>query len=108
VAPTPAPVRPTPPVAAPPPPPAPVDDGLGAERGKAERLARIIVSDVVLYNEQKFMKAVVAGNVRDALDADLEEGRTLFRQRIDARVRDERDYIGEELVRVARSRGMQG
>lgn len=90
------------------PAPAAADDGLGAERAKAERLARIIVSDVILYNEQKFMKAVVAGKVRETMDADLEEGRTLFRQRIDARVRDERDYVGEELLRVARSRGMQG
>lgn len=96
------------PVAEPLAPPAAGDDGLAAERAKAERLARIIVSDVILYNEQKFMKAVVAGNVRESMDVDLEEGRGLFRQRIDARVRDERDYVGEELLRVARSRGMQG
>jgi len=41
------------------------------------------------------------------LDPDLEEGRALFRQRIDARVREERDHLAEELVRVGRTRGMR-
>ena len=41
----------------------------------------------------------------EALDAELAEGRTLFAQRIDARVRAERDYLAEELLRVARTRG---
>ena len=38
-----------------------------AEVGRAERLARIIVSDVVLYNEDKFDAAIRAGNVIEAL-----------------------------------------
>lgn len=86
---------------------APVNDGLADERAKAERLARIIVSDVILYNQEKFVRAVAAGKVVEMLDPDLEEGRALFRQRIDARVREERDHLAEELVRVARTRGMR-
>jgi predicted Zn finger-like uncharacterized protein len=84
---------------------APVGDGLDEQRAKAERLARIIVSDIVLYNEQKFVAAIREGNVVSALDADLAEGRHLFQERIDARVRAERDYLAEELLRVARARG---
>jgi predicted Zn finger-like uncharacterized protein len=80
-------------------------DGLDDQRAKAERLARIIVSDIVLYNEQKFGAAIRDGNVVEALDADLAEGRHLFQERIDARVRGERDYLAEELLRVARQRG---
>jgi len=86
---------------------APANDGLTEERAKAERLARIIVSDVILYNQEKFARAVAAGRVVEMLDPDLEEGRALFRQRIDARVREERDHLAEELVRVARTRGMR-
>ncbi|HYB11870.1 MAG TPA: hypothetical protein VEG67_00270, partial [Myxococcota bacterium] len=86
---------------------APVNDGLGEERAKAERLARIIVSDVILYNQEKFTRAIASGRVLEMLDPDLEEGRALFRQRIDARVREERDHLAEELVRVARTRGMR-
>jgi predicted Zn finger-like uncharacterized protein len=82
----------------------PVDDGLGEQREKAERLARIIVSDIVLYNEEKFAAAVRAGNVLETLGPDLEEGRSLFRERIDARVRAERDHLADELLRVARAR----
>jgi predicted Zn finger-like uncharacterized protein len=82
-------------------------DGLAEERAKAERLARIIVSDVILYNQEKFARAVAAGRVVEMLDPDLEEGRALFRQRIDARVREERDHLADELVRVARTRGMR-
>jgi predicted Zn finger-like uncharacterized protein len=88
-------------------PSASVQDGLADERAKAERLARIIVSDVILYNQEKFVRAVAAGRVVEMLDPDLEEGRALFRQRIDARVREERDHLAEELVRVARTRGMR-
>jgi CheY-like chemotaxis protein len=81
------------------------DDGLGAEREKAERLARIIVSDIVLYNAEKFDAAAVSGNVVEALEGDLAESRTLFEQRIDPRIREERDYLLDELRRVAAERG---
>ena len=87
--------------------PPPTADPLADERGKAERLARIIVSDIVLYNEEKFAEAVRAGNVAEVMDADLSEGRTLFDERIDARVRAKGDLLMEELLRVARARGMQ-
>jgi predicted Zn finger-like uncharacterized protein len=84
-----------------------VADGLEEQRAKAERLARIIVSDIVLYNEQKFAAALRQGNVVEALDADLSEGRHLFQDRIDARVRGERDFLADELVRIAKQRGMK-
>lgn len=93
------------PAAAPPVPAA--DDGLGEERARAERLARIIVSDIVLYNEDRFAAAVSAGNVVEVLGPDLEEGRAHFRERVDERVRGERDHLVDELVRVARARGME-
>jgi len=82
------------------------DDGLDDQRATAERLARIIVSDIVLYNEEKFQAAIAAGNVQQAMSGDLDEGRGLFVERIDERVREERDYLGDELLRVARARGM--
>ena len=79
---------------------------LAAERAQAERLARIIVSDIVLYNEAKFSAAVRSGGVLEAMRDELKEGRALFRERIDVQVRDERDFLADELVRVARARGM--
>jgi len=83
------------------------DDGLDEERAKAERLARIVVSDIVLYNEERFTAAARAGNVVQAMSGDLAEGRALFDERIDPRVRAERDYLTDELVRSAKLRGMK-
>jgi predicted Zn finger-like uncharacterized protein len=93
--------------ASPPPPPAATDAALSGEIAKAERLARIVVSDIVLYNHEKFDAAVQADNVLAAMDSELEEGRGLFAQRIDARVRESRDFLTEEMLRVARMRRSQ-
>jgi CheY-like chemotaxis protein len=106
LAPEPAPPDPPALVAAPQAPAAEEDDGLAEERAKAERLARIIVSDIVLYNEEKFADAVARNSVAEVMSPDLEEGRELFRSRIDERVREEQDYLVAELLRVARLRGM--
>jgi len=88
--------------------PAPAaDPALAAEISRAERLARIIVSDVVLYNEEKLDAAIRAGSVIESFESEMQEGRGHFAQRIDARVREMRDFLGEELLRVARARGMR-
>jgi predicted Zn finger-like uncharacterized protein len=83
------------------------NDGLDDERAKAERLARIVISDIVLYNEERFLAAVRGGNVLEAMAADLAEGRQLFEERIDARVRAERDHLKDELLRRAQGQGMR-
>jgi len=83
------------------------DPALAAEIGRAERLARIIVSDVVLYAEDKLDAAIRAGKVLEAFESEMQEGRGHFAQRIDARVRETRDFLSEELLRVARARGMR-
>ena len=75
---------------------------------KGQRLARIIVSDVILYNQETFEAALGQGNVVEALASELEEGYALFAQRVDTRVCDPREFLQRELVRVARSRGMPG
>jgi predicted Zn finger-like uncharacterized protein len=87
--------------------PLPAAAALSTEIANAERLARIVVSDIVLYNQEKFDAAVQAGNVLAAMDGELEEGRGLFAQRIDARVRESRDFLNEEMLRVARMRRAQ-
>jgi hypothetical protein len=107
----PEPVAPAPPgpVQAPP-PTAPAAEGDAASDpavADAERLARIIVSDIVLYNPEKFEAGVRDGNVLEALESEVEEGRSHFEQRVELRVRQSRDFLAEEVVRVARLRGMK-
>lgn len=70
----------------------------------AERLARIAVSDIILYNEEKFAKAVKEGDVVAGLQAELAEARHLFEQRIPQEVRAMRDFLVEELQRRAGAR----
>jgi len=80
------------------------DDLFRAERANAERLARIVIADVVLYNEERFAKAIAKGNVVEAMEPEMVEGRNLFNARIEPRVRAERDFLKEELLRVAEQR----
>ena len=96
------------PVSAPPQPvPVPVapdPDDMTALRANAERLARIIVSDILLYYPEQVEAGLASGRLAEALGTAIEEGRGFFAQRVDPRVRDERDYILEEVQRVAEQR----
>jgi len=67
----------------------------------AERLARIAVSDVILYNEAKFAAAIAAGNATKALAGELEEARSHFNSRVSPILRQSRDFLKEELERRA-------
>jgi predicted Zn finger-like uncharacterized protein len=122
VAPAPAPVATAEPAAAPTPPgsvqppqprvsapprPASADAAPDVAVADAERLARIIVSDIVLYNPEKFEAGIRDGNVLEVLEAEMEEARGHFDQRVELRVRESRDFLVEEIVRVARLRGMK-
>lgn len=71
------------------------------EIAAAERLARIIVSDIILYNDEKFSEGVRDGNVAMVLEAELEEAGQLFQQRIPDEVRARRPFLVEELERRA-------
>ncbi len=70
----------------------------------AERLARIAVSDIILYNEEKFAKGVSEGNVAASLEPELAEARHLFEQRIPEEIRNLRDFLVEELDRRVAAR----
>jgi len=49
---------------------------------QALRLARAICSDVSLYNEEKIVRSIEQDTFFDALRAELEEGRELYRSRV--------------------------
>lgn len=79
-----------------------------AERERAQRLARIAVSEMVLYQPEQFDRAARNGNLERALELEINEARALLRQRIGEEVRAETDFIIDELKRVAKERGRQG
>ena len=74
----------------------------------AERLARIVISDIILYNEEKFAEAASAGNAPEALTAELEEARAMFNERVSEDLRSQRDFLIEELQRRAEKKRARG
>ncbi len=64
---------------------------------KAKRLARIIASDVALYNPDAMAEGLRNGNPMDALRSDIEEGRKLYIERVPAAVREKMDYLTQAL-----------
>ncbi len=91
------------------PPPAPAVDPLEGEREKARRLARIIVSDITLYNESAIQEGIRSGRLMDLLRDDLAEGHRLFRTRVPERIAEERDYVKEALAAyVEKKRAQMG
>lgn len=78
------------------------------ERERAERLARIAVSEMLLYQPDKFEQATRDGNLEQVLDLEIQEARALLRQRIREDVRAETDFIMDELSRVAAERSAEG
>jgi CheY-like chemotaxis protein len=81
------------------------DPGIDEKIEQAERLARIVVSDIVLYSKDKFDAAVAAGNVLEAMASEIAEGRSLFTTRVDSSLQETRDFLAEELLRVADAQG---
>lgn len=78
---------------------------------RAERLARLIIADIALYNGDAIERAARGGS-QDELDArlrmDLEEGRLLFDLRVPAEIRRTRDFIGEALEQLKAQRRHEG
>lgn len=113
--------RPTQPIPSAPPTPAPIapsaaptssaapqaqgDPARAEERERARRLARIAVSEMLLYQPEKFAQACREGTLERVLEMEIQEARALIRQRIGPEVRAEADFVLEELQRVARERG---
>jgi len=81
--------------------PAPAKGELPEDQVKARRLARIIVSDIVLYNQAKVEQGVRDGSFYELLADDIREGEHLYRQRVSQQVRDTTSFLKdafEELI----------
>ncbi len=64
-----------------------------AEIEKAKRFARIIVSDIVLYNQETVAEGLFQGTFYDLLKDDITEGRAVYAQRVPEPVRKHHDYL---------------
>lgn len=74
------------------------------EHEAAKRLARIILSDIALYNQKAVDEGIRNDTFHRILKDDLEEGRRLFEKRVSKEIRDARDYYGEAIGEFIRKR----
>lgn len=63
----------------------------------ARRFARIILSDIALYNQAAVEEGIRGGNLHEVLAAELKEGRDLYNTRVPEEVRATMDYLEDEI-----------
>jgi predicted Zn finger-like uncharacterized protein len=62
---------------------------------KARRFARIVVSDIVLYNQETVTEGIAKGTFFELLREDISEGRALYEKRVPEAIRATKDYYQE-------------
>jgi hypothetical protein len=78
--------------------------GLSPEEQKAhedaKRFARLVVSEIKLYNEAKVSEGRRQKDLYERLKEDIERGRQMYAERVPGAVRDATNYFYDELVRI--------
>jgi hypothetical protein len=62
---------------------------------KARRLARLIVSDIALYNRKNVERGVKEGNFLELLEHDIKEARSLYARRVSEEIRNSTSYLDD-------------
>lgn len=71
---------------------------------KARRLARIIVSDILLYNQDKVMEGIKSGTFFELLKDEIREGKSLYARRVPAEVKDGSRYLDDAFDQLISSK----
>jgi hypothetical protein len=69
------------------------------EHKKARKLARLLVSEIKLYNEKLTVEGLSRGDLYTSLKDAIDQSLDLFARRVPEQVRAEFDYMHDELVR---------
>src|SRR5262249_26159676 len=67
---------------------------------EARRLARLLVSEIKLYNEEQGEEGRRGRDIYERLKEDIDRSRQMYEERVDERVRNKTDYFYQELVRI--------
>jgi hypothetical protein len=87
-------------------PPPEADAGAGpgpdedARQEEARRFARLLVSEIKLYNEDEVERGRAGKDIGARLKEDIDRSREMYEKRIPADVRSGHDYFRDELVRI--------
>ena len=71
-----------------------------AKHEEARRFARLLVSEIKLYNEDEVERGRVERDILARLKEDIDRSREMYEKRISPDVRGQRDYFHDELVRI--------
>jgi len=101
LAPAPHPPPPAPAPAAAVAPPSPVRSPEEERKHEeAKRFARLLVSEIRLYNEQAVQAGKIARDIYHRLKDDIDRSREMYEQRVSADVRATSNYFRDEMVRI--------
>ncbi len=71
-----------------------------ARQEEARRFARLLVSEIKLYNEDEVERGRAERDLCTRLREDIDRSREMFEKRIPADVREGHDYFQDELIRI--------
>ena len=79
----------------------PLAAAVGDERHEeARRFARLLISEIKLYNERAVLEGREGGNLYHRLKDDIDRSRQMYEERIPSDIRSSTDFFQEELVRI--------
>lgn len=67
---------------------------------EARRLARLLVSEIKLYNEEQVDEGRRKKDIYERLKEDIDRSRQMYEERVDPRILKTTDYFYQELVRI--------
>ena len=77
-----------------------MDSDTRKKHEEAMRFARLLVSEIKLYNEEEVEARRENNDIYERLQEDIDRSRQMYRERVDPRVRDDVDYFQQELVNI--------
>jgi hypothetical protein len=80
--------------------PAQVDPETKKKQDKARRLARALVSDILVYNREKRDSALQGGNLVQVLGPEIKKSWEVYKERVTPEVANESDHFREALNEI--------
>ncbi len=71
-----------------------------AQHEEARRFARLLISEIKLYNEEEVERGRLAHDIYPRLREDIDRSREMYEKRISDDVRRVTDYFDQELIRI--------
>jgi hypothetical protein len=72
---------------------------------QAKRLARTILSDILLYNQAKVKEGIEKDSLFDVLSEELAEGRKYYENMVDTALRQSTNFFNEAVIDVLLKQG---